>query len=177
MSDSATPQTVSPQAPQSMEFSRQYWSELPCPPPGDLPDPGMEPMSLASSALAGRFFTTMPPGNPLNPEGMCINLLELYFLAKESREALQSVGVQIPALILAHCMTVPDSAAEQKTSKSGSLKTAVILSPHFQWVTDLGQAWRGGSGSTHVAVVRWQLEGEDEGNGAAGTSQAHLTLS
>ena len=36
----------------------EYWSVLPCPPPGDLPDPGMEPASLKSFELAGRFFTT-----------------------------------------------------------------------------------------------------------------------
>ena len=49
---------VARQAPLSMGFSRQeYWSGLPCPPP-DLPDPGMEPVSLMSPALAGRFFTT-----------------------------------------------------------------------------------------------------------------------
>ena len=42
-----------------MEFSRQeYWSGLPFPTPGDLPDPGSTPMSLTSPALAGRFFTT-----------------------------------------------------------------------------------------------------------------------
>ena len=42
----------------SMGFSKQeYWSELPCPPPGDLPDPGIEPVSLISPALAGEFFT------------------------------------------------------------------------------------------------------------------------
>ena len=42
-----------------MGFSRQeYWSGLPCPPPGDLPDPEIEPMSLTSLALAGGFFTT-----------------------------------------------------------------------------------------------------------------------
>ena len=47
------------QAPLSMGFLRQeYWSRLPCPPPGDLPDPGIEPASLTSPALAGRFFTT-----------------------------------------------------------------------------------------------------------------------
>ena len=41
-----------------MGFSRQeYWSGLPCPPPGDLPDPGIEPVSLLSPALAGGFFT------------------------------------------------------------------------------------------------------------------------
>ena len=42
-----------------MGFSRQeYWSELPCPSPGDLPDPGIEPGSHTSPALAGGFFTT-----------------------------------------------------------------------------------------------------------------------
>ena len=42
-----------------MGFSRQeYWSGLPCPPPGDLPDPGFELASLMSSGLGGRFFTT-----------------------------------------------------------------------------------------------------------------------
>ena len=47
------------QASLSMGFSRQeYWSGLQCPPPGDLPDPGIEPVSLMSPALAGKFFTT-----------------------------------------------------------------------------------------------------------------------
>ena len=42
-----------------MGFSRQeYWSGLPCPPPGDLTDPGIGPKSLVSPALAGGFFTT-----------------------------------------------------------------------------------------------------------------------
>ena len=46
-----------------MGFSRQeYWSGLPFPPLGDLPDPGIEPMSPVSPALAGDFFTTEPPG-------------------------------------------------------------------------------------------------------------------
>ena len=56
-----TPWTVALQATVSiMGFPRQeYWSELPFFYPGDLPDPGIKPMSLA---LAGRFFTTEPPG-------------------------------------------------------------------------------------------------------------------
>ena len=59
VSDSATPWTVAPQALLSMEFSRQaYWRGLPSPPPGDLPHPGIEPMSLVSPALASEFFTT-----------------------------------------------------------------------------------------------------------------------
>ena len=73
MSDSAIPWTQEPgvlqssalaghQAPVSMGFSRQeYRSGLPFPPPGDLPDSGIEPVSPASSALAGGFLTTEPP--------------------------------------------------------------------------------------------------------------------
>ena len=51
--------TVACQAPLSMGVSRQeHWSGLPCPPPGDFPNPGIEPGSLMSPALAGGFFTT-----------------------------------------------------------------------------------------------------------------------
>ena len=65
MSDSfVTPWTVARQAPLSMGFSRQeYWSELPFPSPGDVPDPEIKPSSPASPALAGGFFTSLPPGN------------------------------------------------------------------------------------------------------------------
>ena len=46
-----------------MGFPRhEYWSRLSFPTPGDRPDSGTEPVSLASPALAGRFFTTVPPG-------------------------------------------------------------------------------------------------------------------
>ena len=55
----ATPWTVAHQDPLSMGFSRQeYWSRFPCPPPGDLPDPGIKPTSLISPALAIELFTT-----------------------------------------------------------------------------------------------------------------------
>ena len=55
-----TPWTVACQAPLSMEFSRQeYRSGQPFSTPGNLPDPGIEPVSLVSSSLAGGFFTTI----------------------------------------------------------------------------------------------------------------------
>ena len=55
----ATPWTVACQAPLSMRFPRQeYWSRLPFLSPGNLPNPGVEPVSLMSPALAGGFFTT-----------------------------------------------------------------------------------------------------------------------
>ena len=64
VSDSATPWTIACQAPLSMEFSRQeYWSRLPFPPLGDLPDPGMERVSLASPALAGGYITISALGS------------------------------------------------------------------------------------------------------------------
>ena len=51
--------TVACQAPLSMGFPRQeYWSGLPFPSPGDLPDPGFDPVCLRSPALAGGYFTT-----------------------------------------------------------------------------------------------------------------------
>ena len=57
VSDSATPWTVAQQAPLSMGFFRQeHWSGLPFPSSGDLPDPGIEPTSPVSPALAGGFF-------------------------------------------------------------------------------------------------------------------------
>ena len=58
----ATPWTVAHQAPPSMGFSRQeYWSGLPLPSPGDLPNPGIGPRSPALQADA---LTSEPPGKP-----------------------------------------------------------------------------------------------------------------
>ena len=58
--------TVACRASLFMGFSRQeYWTGLPHPPPGNLPDLGIKLASLTSPALAGRFFTTEPPGKPL----------------------------------------------------------------------------------------------------------------
>ena len=68
----ATPWTVAHQAPLSMGFPRQeYWSGLPFPPPEDLPDPGIKPMS---PALAGGFFTTELLGKPSILKGMTQDL-------------------------------------------------------------------------------------------------------
>ena len=62
---SVTLWTVACQAPLSVGFSRQeYWSGVPFPLSGDLPNPGIKSISLESPALVGGFFTTEPPGKP-----------------------------------------------------------------------------------------------------------------
>ena len=85
MSDAfVTPWTVAHQAPQSKEFPRhEHWSGLLFPPPGALPDPGMEPLSPASAA---GFFTSEPPGKS--------SALRLSFsLSSASRVSPGSVGL------------------------------------------------------------------------------------
>ena len=68
--------TVGCQAPLSMWFSRQeYWSVLPCPPPGDLPDPGIKPTSFVSPALAGGFFTTSTAWEALTSSCLFLNIM------------------------------------------------------------------------------------------------------
>ena len=78
MSDSATAWTVACQAPLSMGFSRQdHWNGLPCPLPGDSPNPAIEPESRVFPTMAGGFFTTEPPG--------FFNLLQTIQLTLASR--------------------------------------------------------------------------------------------
>ena len=93
--------TAACQTPLPMEFSRQgYWNGLPFPPPGDLPDPGIDPKSPASPALAGRFFTTEQPEKPSRKS----NASQMYSHHKEPLAALlqnQAVSVTsfpIPSL-------------------------------------------------------------------------------
>ena len=85
----ATLWTVAHQAPLSMGFTKQeYWSELPLQPPGDLPDPGIEPESPVSPAMAEGFFTPEPWGFPLqiwgSEKSFVSLLLNLTYLDKLS---------------------------------------------------------------------------------------------
>ena len=68
-----TPGTIGCQAPLFMELSKQeYWSRLPFPTPVGLPHLGIEPMFLVSPALAGRFFTTIPPRKSVQDRSLFI---------------------------------------------------------------------------------------------------------
>ena len=71
VSDSVNPRIIACQSPLSVGFPREeYWSGLPFHPPGDLPDPGIEPVS---PALVGKFFMTAPPGKPLISQNCDLN--------------------------------------------------------------------------------------------------------
>ena len=72
---------IAHQPPLSMEFSRQeYWSGLPFPSSGDLPDPGIK---STSPALACKFFSTEPPGKPIN-----LTLLLHYLLIQRNKSTI-----------------------------------------------------------------------------------------
>ena len=63
---------------------QEYWSGLPCPPPGDLSNPGIKPASFASPALAGGFFTLVPTGKPkpIACTILKVNSCELWVIAR-----------------------------------------------------------------------------------------------
>ena len=85
----ATLWTVAHQAPLSMRFSSQeYWCELLCFPPGDLLDPAMEPYSLKSPSLAGRFFTTSATWRAPCLNCMYTKTHEMYNIKSEWRTSL-----------------------------------------------------------------------------------------
>ena len=85
--------TIALQASLSMGFSRQdYWSGLPCPPPGDLLHPGIKPVSLRSPALAGRFFATGVTWEA--PQTLCI--ITSTSRGNSSKEA-SAVSLEAPA--------------------------------------------------------------------------------
>ena len=87
---------------ESMGFFRQeYWSGLPCPPPGNLPHPGIEPASLMSPALAGRFFTNSTTWPRLILKGPMEQELVLgghwiWYTMKSRPEAGACLGLRSP---------------------------------------------------------------------------------
>ena len=96
--------TVAGQALLSIGFFRQeYWSGWPFPPPGDLPDPGIEPTSPSSPALAGSFFTADPPGK------LCLELLSTHlfsFWLCQVLAATCGIFAELHGLLLCHTGSV-----------------------------------------------------------------------
>ena len=98
-----TPWTVASQALLFHEIPRQeYWSELPFPSPWDLSDPGIKPTSPVSLALAGKFFTTEPPGKP--SAGQALGFL-LCASASQQTTQLSLISDRLLTLILSGSFT------------------------------------------------------------------------
>ena len=90
LSDSVIPWTVTHQPPPSMGFSKQeYWSRVPCPPPGDLPNPGIKPRS---PALQADSLISEPPGKPKNTGVGSLSLLHQIFPTEELNWGLPHCG-------------------------------------------------------------------------------------
>ena len=95
----ATPWTVACQAPLSMGFSRQeYWSRLPSPSPGDLPDPGVKPGSLA---LQADSLLSKPPGKPKMTKSRC-GLVPLSQGTFSLKPSLALLAFLLACLLLSH---------------------------------------------------------------------------
>ena len=135
--------TVACQTPPSMEFSRQeYWNRLPCPPPRDLPDPGIKPMSFISPDLAGRFFTTSATWEaPVSPifiikkQWFCVPILYLVIaLSLLSPSCFQKDSFIPPlstSLILIHSWLHSSEACPGWSALSGPEQVSEALQPQF----------------------------------------------
>ena len=97
----AIPWTVTHHAPLSMGFSRQeYWSGLPCCPPGDTPDPWIQAVTLMSPALAGGFFTTSATWEALLWSSNSFNVFQKFLRCKN--ELNLSINTYIHTHTYAH---------------------------------------------------------------------------
>ena len=126
----ATPWTVARQALLSVGFSRQeYWSGLPFPFPGNLPDPGIKPMPPESSALAGGFFTTVPHRKPLVfLQFSSVQFSHSLFMTSWTAARQASVHHQLLGFTQTHIHWVSD--AIQPSHPLSSPSSAVNLSQH-----------------------------------------------
>ena len=115
------PWTIACQAPLPMEFSRrEYWSTLQFPTPGDLPDWGIQP---TSSALAGRFFTTVPLGKPFGG---------IYSKA----ELLDHKGISFLFCVCVwncHCLRYFPTQVSQLFGSQNSFSTLFLWVSHRTW--------------------------------------------
>ena len=124
---SSTPWTRAHQAPLPMEFSKQeYWSGLPFPPPGDLPNPGIKAASLA---LAGRFFTAEPPGKPVKTTSLFVPEVEAHQLRMFEVTWESDSGI-------------------------GPWTTKILKSCHH--IGSLAPFWTGAVGGKYGQCVRWE---------------------
>ena len=150
-----TPWTVAHQAPLSMEFSRQeHWSGLPCPPPGDLPNPGIKPRSPTLQVVS---LPTEPPGKPNNAPEVELNICLSHVLISRhiwvlqcQRETQKMISISLSFLSTLSC-THPTV----KLSSDG-LALCSLMSQFLVYGQRLYRTMKGtGLGSTWMWVLTW----------------------
>ena len=131
MSNPLRSYTVARQAPSSMGFPRQkYWNGLPCPPPGHLPNPGIEPRSVLSPTLASRFFTMSTTWEALINVGRChscrvIPALAFWWVHKHTQ-------------VLTRTSSHRRTQATDTEAKPASAQKAQELKTWWSWINHSG---------------------------------------
>ena len=146
----ATLWAVAHQAPLSVEFSKQEnWSGLPFPPPVDLTDPGVEPASLASPALARGFFTAAPPGKLCIYIRLCILIVHFFWQDVKSMRAdiLVCLVYFILGIIWGLFLVVLGLSLVVQSRGYPSLWWVGFTLPGLLWL------WSSGSGALPPAVL------------------------
>ena len=127
-----TPWLTAHQVSLSMEFSKQeYWSGLPFPTPGNLPNPGIKPTYSASPVLTGRFLTTAPAGQP----SMLLNTLNLAKIKVPLKcDYIVSGCFPVPQLACAHAQSHPTVCEPMDYSPPGSSVHGILQARILEWV-------------------------------------------
>ena len=174
------PWAVARQAPLSMKFSRQEsWSGLPFPPPGDFPDPGIEPLCLLHWQM-GSFFTTKPPRKPTfrekaMPKGIGVSgfVEKVIPFPELSIPSFLAVNSQLYSIILFTGLCIPidnNGGGGQKNSLTSTLPPSQIYFSQVKldrgqkrkkekkktFKTQLIQPRRKGSGLCFLLPRPWQ---------------------
>ena len=111
--------TLGHQAPLAMGFSRQeYQSGLPCPPPGDLPDPRIEPGTLTSPALAGEFFITRATWEALKCKYIFFMTSSPLLIPLVHRTPCRSSMIPKPRAVTTHGAGTPGSTRRKRQEVS-----------------------------------------------------------
>ena len=133
----ATMYTVAHQAPLSIEFSRQErQSGLSCPPPGDLPHPRIQPVSLRSPALAGEFFTTSATWEVPKYRIQSVNVYS-YFAIYKKTDYL-TLNQQILTLHLQQINKLFICSSQ----KMIALLQCLLAANKFHALTNLSSSWK-----------------------------------
>ena len=141
--------TIACQAPLSMTFSRQeYWSVLPCLPPGDCPNPEMEPASCASPPLVGGPLPLAPPGKPTFPFGHTLIKRTAYTRTKrldqsQPRKTWESPSQPTAAATAKSLQLCPTLCDPIDGSPPGSPVPWILQAGTLEWVAiSFSNAWK-----------------------------------